>query len=523
MGGFNGRKEHKQSEWGGGKLGLEISYAEVVKRQKNRDRKLVRMELSRRRGPGNFGATLAKVWGLKGNLGLARPEKNRVLLEFELLGEAIRVMSSGKRSFGLPLSLWNPTILRRVGEECGGFIAMDPRTEKLQELQWARILIRTDGEDLPSVLEIAVEEKVYSLVLWWELKPALRKAQENRREAKESTRGEVRVMVFHALTQEWRRSWKAHGSRRYSCQKKGWGFRREGWAGCLPNGLKEDRGPVQSWTPSDEGVFVGPPLSNSESNTEEEILKNWETEDLRKRNMKILHSVTDSTLVEEALRYGSVPLLRGERVSGSSHLIPFIFYRAPEGSIMIVQGMLGWSLNLRFPCVSYLEKDQRRIFKNVENGTVWVFTGVYGPFTKEERECLWEEIGAIRGLWEDPWCVGGDFNITLFQRERSRQGRITSAMRRFAQIADELGLMDIPLQGGVFTWSGGPNNQSWARLDRFLVNTSWLDQFSSVLQSRLSRPLSDHFPVLLEGGGLRRGPSPFKLRTCGLRLRASKI
>ena len=59
-------------------------------------------------------------------------------------------------------------------------------------------------------------------------------------------------------------------------------------------------------------------------------------------------------------------------------------------------------------------------FKNVDNGMVWVFTGVYGPFTKEEREWLWEEIGAIRGLWEDPWCVGGDFNITLFQRERSR-------------------------------------------------------------------------------------------------------
>ena len=53
---------------------------------------------------------------------------------------------------------------------------MDPRTEKLQELQWAQILIRTEGEDLPSVLEIAVEEKVYSLALWWELKPALRKA-----------------------------------------------------------------------------------------------------------------------------------------------------------------------------------------------------------------------------------------------------------------------------------------------------------------------------------------------------------
>ncbi|RVW12842.1 putative ribonuclease H protein [Vitis vinifera] len=71
---------------------------------------------------------------------------------------------------------------------------------------------------------------------------------------------------------------------------------------------------------------------------------------------------------------------------------------------------------------------------------------------------------------------------------------------------------------GVFTWSGGPNNQSWARLDRFLVNTSWLDQFSGVLQRRLPRPLSDHFPVLLEGGGLRRGPSPFRFENMWLKV-----
>ncbi|WKA01272.1 hypothetical protein VitviT2T_019560 [Vitis vinifera] len=111
-------------------------------------------------------------------------------------------------------------------------------------------------------------------------------------------------------------------------------------------------------------------------------------------------------------------------------------------------------------------------FKNVEDGAVWVFTGVYGPFTKEAREGLWEELGAVRGIWEEPWCLGGDFNSTLYQRERSRQGRITSNMRRFAHIIEELGLVDLPLQGGVFTWSGGLNNQSWARLDRFLVTPS---------------------------------------------------
>ena len=55
-------------------------------------------------------------------------------------------------------------------------------------------------------------------------------------------------------------------------------------------------------------------------------------------------------------------------------------------------------------------------FRNVEDGVVWVLTGVYDPFTKEERECLCEEIGVIRGIWEEPWCLGGDCNIILFQK-----------------------------------------------------------------------------------------------------------
>ncbi|RVW14368.1 hypothetical protein CK203_097452 [Vitis vinifera] len=140
-------------------------------------------------------------------------------------------------------------------------------------------------------------------------------------------------------------------------------------------------------------------------------------------------------------------------------------------------------------------------FRNEGDGAIWVFTGVYGPFSREDREGLWEELGAIRGLWEEPWCLGGDFNITLYIDDRNRTGRITSAMRRFAQIIDELGLVDIPLQGGSFTWSGGLNNQTRARLDRFLATPCWLDQFSRVLNRRLPRPTSDHYPILLEGGG----------------------
>ena len=55
------------------------------------------------------------------------------------------------------------------------------------------------------------------------------------------------------------------------------------------------------------------------------------------------------------------------------------------------------------------------------------------------------------------------------------------------------------LLGGPFTQSRGVNNQSLSRLNRFLVN-EWDCHFSGSRQCVLSRPVSDHFPILLDGG-----------------------
>ena len=157
-----------------------------------------------------LGWLVASAWGLKGKLGLARLGKGRVLLEFELVEEARSVLASGKRSvgglqmglerwspkfgcstegearneawvriLGLLISLWVPTILRRVGEACVGFLGIDPQTERMEELKWARILVKTSGEDLPSSLEIGVREGNYSMSLWWEISPSLRKKSGN--------------------------------------------------------------------------------------------------------------------------------------------------------------------------------------------------------------------------------------------------------------------------------------------------------------------------------------------------------
>ena len=86
-------------------------------------------------------------------------------------------------------------------------------------------------------------------------------------------------------------------------------------------------------------------------------------------------------------------------------------------------------------------------FKNCEDGFVRIFSGVYGPTMKRYREFFWEELGVIRGLWNDPWCIGGDFNVIRFPSERSRDGRVSSSMRRFSEVIDDLDLRDLPLRG----------------------------------------------------------------------------
>ncbi|RVX11490.1 hypothetical protein CK203_015858 [Vitis vinifera] len=123
-------------------------------------------------------------------------------------------------------------------------------------------------------------------------------------------------------------------------------------------------------------------------------------------------------------------------------------------------------------------------FKNVEDGFCWVFSGVYGPSVKVEKEEFLSELGAIKGLWNDPWCVAGDFNMIRFPTERSRGGRLSPSMRRFTEVIEELELGS---------------------------------SFPGVYSSVLARPVSDHSPIILDGGGMTRGPTPFRFENMWLK------
>ena len=162
------------------------------------------------------------------------------------------------------------------------------------------------------------------------------------------------------------------------------------------------------------------------------------------------------------------------------------------------------------------------LFKNVEDEFMWAFTGVYGPLERRNQEIFWEELGSLKSLWGGLWCLGGDFNVTLSPNERKRGGKLSPSMRRFAEVVNELGLRDLPLKGGPFTWRGGLNGRSMLRLDRFLVTANWENKFSNAVQNTLPRLVSDHCPILLDSEGIKLGIHPFRFEITWLKYEGFK-
>ena len=124
------------------------------------------------------------------------------MLEFNLPEKAKWVLESGRRSFkggvlqldwwspesgcirrkgfvqevwirvvGLPLHLWTTEILRKLGNACGGFVAVDKDTETKKEVKWARLLIKSSGKARPSAVNILEGPRSYELQIWWEIPP----------------------------------------------------------------------------------------------------------------------------------------------------------------------------------------------------------------------------------------------------------------------------------------------------------------------------------------------------------------
>jgi hypothetical protein len=155
-------------------------------------------------------------------------------------------------------------------------------------------------------------------------------------------------------------------------------------------------------------------------------------------------------------------------------------------------------------------------FKNVEDHHMWMFSGVYGLNIDRDRRLMWDELAGIRSWWDVPWCLGGDFNVVRFPLERVGSSNFSPSMHDFSDFISSNELIDIPLTGGDFTWSNNREVSSLSRIDRFLYSADWVEDYINILQKRLDRLNSDHFPVALESGNIQRRRRPFRFENMWL-------
>ena len=142
------------------------------------------------------------AWRLNEEMLIAALNEDLFLLKFDSPEKAKWVLESGRRSFeggelqlewwspetgctrrkelvqeawirvlGLPLHLWTPEILRKIGDVCGDFVEVDKITETKKEMKWARILIKMGGKARPRVVNILEGPRAFELQIWWELSP----------------------------------------------------------------------------------------------------------------------------------------------------------------------------------------------------------------------------------------------------------------------------------------------------------------------------------------------------------------
>jgi hypothetical protein len=97
-----------------------------------------------------------------------------------------------------------------------------------------------------------------------------------------------------------------------------------------------------------------------------------------------------------------------------------------------------------------------------------------------------------------PWVLAGDFNIYRYTHEKNNSNISWAEMEAFNDWINELEQMDIEICNSRYTWTNKRREPTLVKLDRVLVNMHWGLEFYNSECKTLSRPTSDHKPLLLD-------------------------
>ncbi|XP_059639491.1 uncharacterized protein LOC132281844 [Cornus florida] len=129
---------------------------------------------------------------------------------------------------------------------------------------------------------------------------------------------------------------------------------------------------------------------------------------------------------------------------------------------------------------------------------------VYAANTAVERRALWRALNS-HCLSNEPWIVMGDFNVLLHVNDSFGGAlRWIAGMHEFRECLEKNGLEDLRYSGVFHTWSNGCYGCAniSRKLDRVLVNYSWMALFTQAECEFMPHGISDYSPMVVRFGNL---------------------
>ncbi|KAL6185364.1 hypothetical protein ACLB2K_041498 [Fragaria x ananassa] len=142
------------------------------------------------------------------------------------------------------------------------------------------------------------------------------------------------------------------------------------------------------------------------------------------------------------------------------------------------------------------DEDRSRLTRTL----TWEGIDWRGWVSGTRKYLTWELLKKLGSQDKGPWLLGGDFNEILWAIEKEG-GQITAEkqMDGFREALNVCDLKDLYFTGPCFTWRGNRHGEEIKeRLDRFVVNRTWLQMFPASKVTHLLPSESDHLPILIQ-------------------------
>ena len=100
----------------------------------------------------------------------------------------------------------------------------------------------------------------------------------------------------------------------------------------------------------------------------------------------------------------------------------------------------------------------------------WALLVTYGAAQDESKPEFIAELSSMCHRIVIPYIVGGDFNILRHSGEKNKKTPLSHFSDVFNSVIHLLGLREIIMSGGLYTWSNKQEHPTLEKLDRVLMS-----------------------------------------------------